>query len=414
MMAIPVLKCQIFFSSGVSFAPPIILDFNALDTNVFGTSAGVTVDVSTLIDRITTQRGRNAVADQFQAGTMTLRLIDQNGNFNPQNAAGPYYGLLNPMVKVALGATYLGVYYPIFSGYITTYDYVTPDNISSTVGYTVIQAIDAFRLLNLASITTVAGAVAGETTSVRVGRILDQISWPASMRTLSTGNTTVQADTGTVRTALNACQNLESTEYGAFYADKLGNLVFKSRTNCATSVAGTPTVFTDQGGDITFADAVWKLDDTLIYNQANVTRNGGALQTASNAASITQYFLHTFNESGLMMQTDAEALNNALAYVASRATTTTRCDLLVLNLYTPSYSAGTVAALDLDYLDPVTITNGQPGGTTLSKTEQIFGISHSITPGNWIVSFTTLEPIIDAFILNSSLSGVLDTSTLSY
>jgi hypothetical protein len=38
----------------------------------------------------------------------------------------------------------------------------------------------------------------------------------------------------------------------------------------------------------------------------------------------------------------------------------------------------------------------------------------SISPNSWRVTFTTLEPIIDAFILDSALYGLLDEDVLSY
>jgi hypothetical protein len=114
------------------------------------------------------------------------------------------------------------------------------------------------------------------------------------------------------------------------------------------------------------------------------------------------------------MQTDTDALNYALAYVASRAETTIRCDAIELDLYTDNYSTGIVAALDLDYFDPITITTNQPGTSTLTKTLQVFGVKHSITPNSWKAVFTTLEPIIDGFIIGSITSGVLGTNVLSY
>jgi hypothetical protein len=114
------------------------------------------------------------------------------------------------------------------------------------------------------------------------------------------------------------------------------------------------------------------------------------------------------------MQTDEDALNYARAYIASRAQTSIRCDAIELDLYTDNYAAGTVAALDLDYFDPVTITTNQPGSSLLTKTLQVFGVKHAITPNNWKVVFTTLEPIIDGFIIGSTTSGVLDTNVLSY
>lgn len=413
-MTVPTITAVIDFSTGPSFAPPLILGAGILGTNALATGTSVTVDVSSRVDTITTTRGRNQTADLFQAGTLSLRIVDQNGDFNPQNTGSPYFGLLSPMRKVTITAAFNGVTYPIFSGYITGYQYQTPNYITDTIAHTVITAVDGFRLANLASITSVSGSSAGQTTGARVGNILDQISWPSTMRAIDTGLTTVQADPGTSRTVLEALQNLESTEYGALYMSATGNFVFKDRHSTSASVATTPTVFNNDGSAINYFSAVWTLNDNLIYNSASVTRAGGTAQTASNATSIAQYFLHSFTETGLMMQTDTEALNNALAYVASRSTTSIRCDSLILDLYTASYDTGIVAALTLDFLSPVTITTTQPGATSLSKTEQIFGIKHEITPNSWKTTFSTLEPIIDAFILNSTSYGVLGTSVLSY
>ena len=76
--------------------------------------------------------------------------------------------------------------------------------------------------------------------------------------------------------------------------------------------------------------------------------------------------------------------------------------------------AGIIAALDLDFFDPVEITTNQPGNSTLQQTLQVFGVQHRVTPNFWKTKFTTLEPIIDGFILDSTLYGVLDTSVLAY
>jgi hypothetical protein len=114
------------------------------------------------------------------------------------------------------------------------------------------------------------------------------------------------------------------------------------------------------------------------------------------------------------MQTDAVALDYARAYVASRAETSVRCDAIELDLYTDNYNTGIIAALDLDFFDPVTITTNQPGSSTLTKTLQVFGVAHSVTPNKWRTTFTTLEPVIDGFILNSDRYGILGTNVLSY
>lgn len=412
-MTVPTVNAVINFSTGPSFAQAMILGSGILDTNVLADSASVIVDVSNVVDSIQTIRGRNAQADQFQTGTLSLRIVDQNGDFNPQNPSGPYYNLLTPMRKVQITATYGATTYPIFSGFITSYTTTTPKNANDVV-YTTIQAVDAFRLAQNAQISTVSGAAAGDLSGTRINQLLDAIDWPTSMRDVDAGLTTMQADPGTARTSLAAMQTVETSEYGALYVDAAGSFIFQDRSVTAGSTGATPTVFNDNGSDIGYFNAVWRLDDTLVYNSASITRTGGTAQTATDAASIAKYFIHSYNQQNLLMQTDAVALDYAQAYVASRAETSIRCDAIQLDLYTDNYNAGIIAALSLDYFDPVTITTNQPGGSTLTKTLQVFGVAMSITPNSWKTTLTTLEPIIDGFILDSSIYGLLDSGVLSY
>jgi hypothetical protein len=413
-MPVPTVNAFINFGTGPSFAQAMIIGQGIIGTNILADNAALIVDVSSQVDGITTRRGRNAEADQFQTGTCTLRIVDQTGDFNPMNTASPYYGLLDPMRKLEISATHLGITYPIFSGFITGYDTLTPQEAGVDVVYTTITAVDAFRLLQNAQITTVVDATAGQLSGTRINKLLDQVAWPASMRDVDAGLTTLQADPGTQRTTLAACQTVSTSEYGAFYVDASGSFVFQDRALTSSSIGATPTVFTDTGGDIKYFDAQWVLNDVLVYNQANITRSGGATQQDSNAASIAKYFLHSYTQTNLLMQTDAVALDYARAYVASRAETTVRCDALTLDLYTENYDTGIVAALDLDFFDPITVTTSQPGSSSLVKTLQIFGVAMTIRPNKWQVKFTTLEPILDAFILNSTQYGVLGTNTLSY
>jgi len=412
-MTVPTINAVINFSTGPSFAQAMILDEGILGTNILADAAAIIVDVSNVVDSVNIKRGRSATADEFQTGTLTLRIVDQNGDFNPQNAGSPYYGNLDPMRKVSISATSASVTYPMFSGFITSYTTTTPKNATEVV-YTTITAVDATRLAQNAQISTVTGATAGDLSGTRINQILNTISWPASMRDVDAGLTTLQADPGTARTALAALQTATNSEYGAIYVDASGSWTFQDRLVTTASIAGTPTVFNDNGTDIGYANAVWRLDDTLVFNQANVTRTGGTVQSATNAASVLKYFAHTYNQQDLLMQTDAVALDYALAYVASRAETSVRCDAIELDLYTDNYANGILAALSLDFFDPVTITTNQPGASTLTKTLQVFGVAHNVTPNKWRTTFTTLEPIIDGFILNSTLYGVLDTSVLSY
>jgi hypothetical protein len=414
-MTVPVVNAVINFSTGPAFAQAMILDQGILGTNVLADSAAVIVDVSNRINRIETNRGRTALSDLFQTGTMTLRIVDQNGEFNPQNPASPYFTFLTPMKKVQITATFNGITYPVFSGFITSYVTTYPDNSSfDDVAITTIQAVDAFRLAQLAQISTVTGASAGDLSGTRINEILDEIDWPQSMRDIDAGLTTLQADPGTNRTALQALTTATESEYGALYVDGYGSFVFQDRVVTVGSIAGTPTLFADDGTGIDYFNASWILNDVLVFNKATITRVGGTAQVATNQASIDKYFLHSYFLNNLLMESDAVALDYAQAYVASRAETSIRCDAIVLDLYTPNYDTGVVAALDLDFFDPITVLTTQPGGSTIEKTLQIFGVRMNITPNSWKTTFTTLEPVIDGFIIGNVNYGVLDQNVLSY
>ena len=412
-MAVPTINAIINFSTGPSFAQAMILGTGILDVNILGDSAFVIVDVSNQINYIQTSRGRNALADQFQTGQLTLRIVDQNGDFNPSNPSGPYYELLTPMKKVQISATYGATTYSIFSGFIISYVNTQPKD-ATEVAYTTIQAVDAFRLVQNAQISTVAGATAGDLSGTRINQILDQIDWPATMRDIDAGLTTVQADPGIARTSLSALETVATSEYGSLYVNTDGEFVFQDRSVTAGSIGGAVTTFNDDGTGIPYANANWKLDDDLIFNSAQISRAGGSPQTAINQASIDKYFIHSYNLQDLLMQTDAVALDYARAYVASRAETQVRCYGIELDLYTANYNAGIIAALELDFFDPVRIVTTQPGGSTLDNTLQIFGVATNITPNSFRVFFTTLEPVIDALILNNNIYGTLDYNVLSY
>jgi len=120
-MPVPTINAIINFSTGPATAQAMIFGQGIFGTNVFADSAAVIVDVSDQVLSVQTKRGRNALSDQFQTGNLTLKIVDQNGDFNPQNPASPYYTYLSPMRKVQITATYSGVTYPIFQGFITSY-----------------------------------------------------------------------------------------------------------------------------------------------------------------------------------------------------------------------------------------------------------------------------------------------------
>ena len=418
-MTAPSLNVIINFSSGASFGQAMIIDSGIIGVNILADAATVTADVSSTVQAVNITRGRNANADQFQAGTCSVRIADVDGNFNPSNTASIYYPNIIPNRKIIITATdtNTNIVYPLFAGYVVSYDYVQASLVGE-VSYTTLNCVDAFRVLNMANVSTVASAPAGQLSGARVSAILNQVGWPNSMRDIDTGQQTLLADPGTTRQALAALQTVEISEYGAFYIDAAGNATFQDRALTSSSIGSTPVIFADDGTGIEYSSAKWVLNDALIYNDASITATGLATQTASDSNSISTYFTHSYKQTDLLMDSTTAAKNYALAYVASRKDTSIRCDSITLkDLNTPSYTSGIAYALGLDYFDTITVKSTQPaasGTSTLNKTLQIFGVSHAITVSSWITRWTTLEPIIDSFIIGNADYGQIGINVLSY
>jgi hypothetical protein len=387
------ISVKINLSGGASFGNPFILGTSQLGFAELASAIPVIVDVSTSTTNISTRRGRNLLQDQYESGQATIRVVDPNGDFNPQNTSSPYYGLLQPLRKIQASAIYGGVTYGLFGGYITEYRYTYPTG--QEVGYVTFICYDAFRLMYNSNVTTVTGGTAGQTTAQRVQSILTMIAWPPAFTSIGTGATTCVADPGTTRTVLEAIQTAEFTEQGAFYIDENGVATFKGRQFVVDAQAASPTVFNQTGTGINYAGITFALDDKTIVNKATVTRIGGTAQTYSDATSIAQYFTRSITATDMLMQSDANALALATAYVDSRKETSIRIETITLDLVTPNYASGVLAGLSLEFFDTVDITNEQPGGSTIQKKLQIQGIAHTITPNTWVTTFATQEPLLD-------------------
>jgi hypothetical protein len=408
------VKVSFDFSSGPVFGLPLTLgdsENGILGTNVLAAQAAFVVDLTNTTTSIKIRRGRDLIQDQFNAGTCTVRVIDETGQWNPQNTASQFYPLLEPLRKLRISAEYEGILHYLFSGYTTEYRYTFPKN--EELGYVDIIASDAFNLFNKSAVTTVAGSNAGDLTGTRVNQILDQIGFPTGQRSIDAGDSTVQDDPGTLRSVLQALKDVEFTEFGGLYMSAGGDVVFRERTDALETIGGTPTIF-DQGSNINYSSLRLAFDDKLVFNVANFKRLGGSMVQVIDQPSIDKYFPHTITKEDLLNQTDSEVGSLARAYIASRAKTDIRIDAITLDLLTPNYDAGVTAALTLDFFSPVQITNNQPGGSTITKTLQVFGVTHDITPNSWFTTFTTREPLIDGFILGSSVAGILGDDVLAY
>jgi hypothetical protein len=114
----------------------------------------------------------------------------------------------------------------------------------------------------------------------------------------------------------------------------------------------------------------------------------------------------------MIPETDAQVLDIAKIYVATRAETTIRIDAMTVDLLDSAVPTNTM--IGLDYFDNVKITNVQPDGSTIVKTLQVQGLAWDITPNSMKCTVTTLEPIVEGFIVGSSTYGIIGQSIMGY
>jgi hypothetical protein len=408
--AIP--SVEIRLGTGPGFGDVLVLGDAAdgiLGTNVLGTSVVQVVDVSPTVQRIAIRRGRDRMFEQYTPGQATIQFQDFTGDWNPDNTSSPYYGQILPMRQVRIHTTYSGTNYYLFTGFITSWDWNWADQ-SADYALVTIQCLDAFRLLQLSNITNVAGAATNDLPGTRIGEILDQISWPSSLRDIYSGDIELQNDPGTLRNALAAIQNVETSDLGAFFMAPDGYATYLSRQELSVRASGTATVFDDDGTDIAYQNLDVNLDETELANQVTFARLGGTDQTVSDATSIADYFQRSYYQSGLMMKDNATALAQATSVLSYRKDPRVRVDSIELDL--SSVSSRVVPGLELDIGDPIVVNRTWANGTRFDVRVTVNGISHDITPERWTTRFTTAYPLSTAFILDSAQFGILGTNTL--
>jgi hypothetical protein len=414
-MPAPTLRVFVDFDSDTAFEiNPLILDSateGILGTNTLG-SGTLPLEVTNLVSKVSIRRGRNRITSQFEAGTANVTLYDQNGDWNPTNPASIYYPNLVPLRQIIIYATYASQNYFLFSGFITNYDtgFRQGNDGLSTV---TLRCVDGFKLLAGSGITTVTGSGV-QLSGARVNAILDEIDWPISLRDIDAGDSTLQADPGTDRDALQALFNVEQSEFGGIFLDGNGQVNFVSRNNLIAAPAFPVYEFSDQGTDISYTNAVVALDDTTLINDVTITRLNGTAQNAFDQDSIDKFFLHSGTRSGILVQTDAEALDQAEGILATRKDPEIRIDSIQLNLYDDANPNKPLAGVDIELLDGVTVTKTTPGSTSVVQSSLVNAIHHDITKSSWMTTLYTTEPLLAGFVLDSDVSGILGEDVLSY
>lgn len=138
--------------SGSLYFPTILVEVgfaaNALDEPV-----GTWTDISYWAFQGKIKRGRQHELGRFDAGTLTLNLLNTDGRFSPSNSGSPYgAGAVAPGRPIRVRATYGAVTCNLFRGFIEAWKTSWSGPTMSTVQVT---AVDAMKLLNAKKVSTV-------------------------------------------------------------------------------------------------------------------------------------------------------------------------------------------------------------------------------------------------------------------
>jgi VCBS repeat-containing protein len=390
-----------------------ILGTSVLGTMIIGPAAVAMVDLTGTVTDVSIKRGRTRVTDSFDTGTASVTVIDTTGQFNPDNTSSNLYPYVLPLRQFRISSVVNGVLIQLFNGYVSrfTYNYEVGTNIT----YVTIEAEDGFRLLGLGNVEIITGATFGENTGTRIGRILTQLNVPNTLRAISTGKSVCWYDPETVRSALEAIQQVEATELGAFYVDNDGKYTFKDRheiQQLAAGTATTPLVFDETTG-LRYRQVQVGFDDQAIYNSVTVQGEGIIDTSVSDATSIANYFTRSYVRGGSLITTDTEATGQATLLLNSRKDPSLTLDSIQCQPLAMT-DAEAYSVINADVLDPVTITKTYASGS-ITRTLTIQGIDHAIRPDTWDVTFSLAEPVGgDALVLNSTTAAILNTNVLSY
>lgn len=413
-MAAPTIQVLVGFQTTTGFGNPFQLDnatYGLLDTGTLGGLAYA--DLTSLVQSINITRGRNRQLDQFNAGTATISFFNASRILDPLNTASIYYPFVLPRCPVIINAN--GV--PIYTGLITDWN-LDYDMANKDIMYA--SCSDNFTVLanqQLSAHTTTA-----ELSSTRVSTVLayTEIAYQGAT-SIGTGSSTLG---GTAASAsfsiaqdtnlLNYLQLITTSEQGYLYMSANGTLTFKGRSSVLNPVASA--TFNTTGTAIPYQTLINQFGDELLYNFIVTQSPAGAVQSTSNAASIAQYQAQQYSILDLLNSTTAEvaALGNYL--LGKYQNPVLRFTGLSTQLAALS-TANQNLLFSLDLTNVTTVEKNFVTGTPLtdSQTLIISGISHSITPGSHIVSFTFESTDGNQYLtLDNAIFGTLDNNLLSF
>ena len=374
-------------------------------TDVLGTGSTVWSTVSnTDVRSLSIRRGRTREDQAVQPGSLSLVLENRSGKYDPDNSASPYfwngYSLLTRGMGVRISATWSGTTYVIYRGYLEQLDIDASLDPVATFQFT-----DALAYLGTQTVTAISSSYSGDTTSTRLGRILDAISWDASLRSIS-GSRQMQPTTFG-DTALSLGDQVSRCEFGRFYVDRQGKVVLLPYESTFTTPTRIAFSDTRASGTIEYDTIVTTPGAKYLVNSVTLNQATGTAQTFTDTNSTLRYGVYPKSYDAPLL-TNSVALDLATVIAYRYSLPKTRVDHVEFDALGID-SSSWASLLQTDLGDNVTVARTTVDARSRTYTDLVESISHDLTPDGWRVGMD-LSPAgaTGYFILGSSLIGGTD------
>jgi hypothetical protein len=408
-MSTPTMQVLVGFQSTTGFGTPFQLDdafYGVLDTAGRGTLGGVTfVDLTSIVESVNITRGRSRQLDQFNAGTATIAFNNVTQILNPSNTSSPYYPFVLPRCPVQVLANGIPIYTGLVTDWNLDYDISNQDMMYASCA-------DNFTVLanqNLAAVTPSA-----EASGTRINTVLNysEVNYQGA-RAIDTGSSTLGAyaiaqDTN----VLNYLQQINTSEQGYLFMSANGTLTFKGRSSVLNPVTGA--TFNTDGTGLRYQTLVNQYGDELLYNNISTQSPAGGVQNTTNATSIALYQSQSYQLLDLLNSTTTEVASLGNYLLGRYQNPVLRFTGLSTQLSALSLSDQNIC-LNLDLTGICTVVKNFVAGTPATETQTLIvsGVSHNITPGSHIVSYTFESTDGSSyFTLNDAIFGTLSTTNL--
>jgi hypothetical protein len=369
----------------------------------------VFVDISTRCISMSVRRGRDDYTQPFRAGTGTIVARNLDGELDPDNTTGTYYGeiLTGRRIRITSNKNNLLYERVIYVGFIT--DLALSYDLSGQASAT-ISCIDGLGELAQTQIPNT--AVSAETTGSRVGTILALPEVDYQYATdLDTGYSSCAAGTASGNT-LSYLFQVATTEQGALYVDRGGTLQFKDRYELLNPSTLT---FTDTGSGTNYDAITRGVTQTELYNRLAANRASAADVVRDNLTNQGVYGVRFLDLGEVLFASNAE-VTDMLDYALVRYSSTSP-RVTDITTFLDSKSQLAVSQLvQLDLADSVTVEFTPPNVAQIVLQSSIESIEHNYTyGGGWRLSFgLTPRDTSNYLVLDDVVLGKLDENVLAF